>query len=273
MTAANQAPETTPIAAPVARVIAAYAHAGAAVPLLDFGPVRHIEGVDRPPHKQSSLELSSSGELTLQITTAGPSVHVVPPRVEVLLDDGSVVSSEDAYVCGARTACSQERVETITRVEMCEWRWFCSDTPVAWVGFLRGAYYDRASNLRVRGFGKESLASLRLEGNLAWNLTRASAGKRPGCVVVIDGADIDRAQLSDDFVALEFLFGTPLRLDMLVGVDDRNEPVAAVEVALGYRFGAHANREPPLPDARGPAWIALAFPAIVQALGHSPLCQ
>jgi len=139
---------------------------------------------------------------------------------------------------------------------------------VAWVGALHGVRIHHAYNLRVHGHGKRSFNSLRLEGNSAWHLTRKGAFGPNSCIVVVDTnlAPVDRADLWHDFAALEFLCGTPLRLDTLVGVDADNMPVAGYGASFGYRYRADADHAPPVPDERDAAWLAVAFPLVARAL-------
>jgi hypothetical protein len=111
---------------------------------------------------------------------------------------------------------------------------------------------------------KESYNSLRLEGNATWHLTRKGEFGSRTCLAIIDtkGVPVDRAKLWADFAALEFLFGTPLRLDLLVGV-------AAFGASFGYRYRPRMNRVPPLPEDLNAAWLAVAFPLVATALAKA----
>jgi hypothetical protein len=126
--------------------------------------------------------------------------------------------------------------------------------------------------LLINGHDYESYSSLRLEGNAAWHLVRKDAFGRRSQAVVIDtvGAPIEGSGLWHDFAALEFLLGSALRLDVLVGVDENNLPVAAYGPSFGYRYRSDANHDPPLPDEPDATWLALAFPLVAQALNDEP---
>ncbi|HVJ92668.1 MAG TPA: hypothetical protein VM580_22865, partial [Labilithrix sp.] len=155
-------------------------------------------------------------------------------------------------------------------IQLREWRWETSEKPVAWLGVLQGARTE-ASNLHIRARGRSSYNALRLSGNATWYLANSGALGKSTRLAIVDtqGVEVHRATLWQDFAALEFLFGTPLRLARLIGVNEASEPVAAYGTSFGYRYRADSSREPPLPDDRDHAWIAVAFPLLVKALAEA----
>jgi hypothetical protein len=268
-------PEVIALPKPLASVIALYRHGGARIPSLTFANVESLRGIEtrsgHPP--RGNVAIKETGHATLSLDG-----HYSdrPDGSETLLDvglsDGSVVASQHAYVAsqGASIVIGQSTT-LATEVELTEWQWSTGKEPVAWVGVLHGAQVRHARNLLVYGHGKRCFDSLRLEGNAAWHLTQKGAFGPRSCVAVIDtkGTPVERAELWHDFAALEFLFGAPLRLDTLIGVDSENHPVAAYGASFGYRYRSDANREPPLPDERDVAWMAVAFPLVARALSEA----
>jgi hypothetical protein len=249
-----------------------YAHGDAQIPTLHLAEVRQLRGITPTtrslPH--GNVTIRDSGQAILCLDG-----HFMEPQddseavIEVELADGSIITTKDAYVTHQETSLARGQPARLsTNLELTEWQRSTGAEPVAWIGFLRGAEARRACNLCIRGNGKRSYNSLRLDAHAAWHLVRKGVFGRRTYVAIIDtkGAPVDRAHLWNDFAALEFLFGTPLRLDVLVGVDEKNEAVAAYGASFGYRFLPDANHEPPLPDERDATWMAVAFPLVARAL-------
>jgi len=267
-------PPNIELPASLARLLSAYSHAGEKIPWLDFAAVKRVNGLEsKSGHAvRGAITIKDSGEALLSLDghfhereeTSGNAL-------EILLADGSVVTTTNAFLTreGTRIVVGDSATFT-SEFELNEWQWATGRKPVAWVGALRGVEFHWAYNLFVDGHGKTSSSSLRLGGNATWHLTRKGAFGQRSCVALIDtmGAPIGPQQLWHDFSALEFLFGTPLRLNLLIGVDENNEAVAAYGASFGYRFRQDASREPPLPDERDAAWIAIAFPLVARALDN-----
>ncbi len=255
----------TPIA--LAKLIAAYVHADARVPTLSLGRLsggtwgkRDLRGIE------GSLSLSDSGEMLLSI--AGHASVADHDAAILELSDSSQVTTPSPFVTRQGGAIAVGGPAGFsTDILLDDWEWRTGREPVAWVGILRGADF-KAYNLLVQSHGAMSAQSLRLQGHFAWHLVRKGVAGERTCVVIVAG-DLPsaRKRLWPDFAALEFLFGTPLRLDLLIGVNEANEPVAALGANCGYRFRPGASHEEPLPDDRDHAWMAVAFPRIVHALG------
>jgi hypothetical protein len=266
--------ETIQLPAALANVISMYAHGGSEVPTLKLASVQRVQCIESASGRapRGEVLVADSGQATLTLDG-----HFAErddssgTRFEVELSDGSIVTTKHAYVTSQRTSLSAGNpAKMTTELELTEWQWSTKAQPIAWVATLRGADFKQAYNLCIQGHGKRSFDSLRLEGNAAWHLTRKGAHGKRTCLVVLaaNEKEIGRARLWHDFAALEFLFGTPLRLDLLVGVNEKNEPVAAYGASFGYRFRPHANHEPPLPDDRAGAWMAVAFPLVVRELAN-----
>lgn len=259
------------LAAPLARILSAYAHGGAEVPALTFAPVANVTGLasrsGHPP--RGTLVALDSGDAVLSLDGyLKDRDDEAGTNVVIELADGSTVGCAHAYVTSQKTSIAKGQPPVLsTELQLTEWHWTTGEQPVAWVAVLRGADF-KSSNLHVKGHGRWSSNSLRLEGNAAWHLTRKGVAGKRTCLVILDahGLDMVRAQLWDDFAALEFLFGTTLRLDSLVGVNEKNEAVGAFGVSFGYRFRSDGDREPPLPEDRDKTWIAVAFPRLARAL-------
>ncbi len=268
-------PELIVLPKPLASIIALYAHA-TNIPSLSLAAVESLRGIE-----------SRSGQSTRGTITIKESGHALvsldgqydglfddsDSGLEARLSDGSVVTARHAHVTSRGTSIVVgQRAKLTTELQFTEWQWSTGKRPVAWVGALHGARVRRAYNLFVYGHGKRCFDSLRLEGNAIWHLTRKGAFGPRSCVVVLDTRTVavERAQLWHDFAALEFLLGTPLRLDTLVGVDADNQPVAAYGASFGYRYREDANHAPPLPDERDHAWLAVAFPLVARALAAAP---
>jgi hypothetical protein len=265
------------IAAPLASIVAQYAHRGARVPALKFASVADMPGFVPPPESAGwgGVQIADSGEAVLTLNTRRQeSAKPFAGPVAVPLIDNSTLSADDAHVTGRQMSMSiGNPVTETTELRLFEWHWSTGEKPVAWIALLKGAKFPHASNLHIRGPNDEhSHRSLRLQGNVTWHLVRDGiAGKRT-CVAVIDAGekDLDRNQLWDDFAALEFVFGTPLRMDTIIGVNAKNEPIAAFGVSFGYRFRPDASGEPPLPNDPSRSWIAVAFPLVARALAAAP---
>jgi hypothetical protein len=266
--------EPEPVQLPrwLAAIIAMYANANAQVPVFTITSVQEIRGIGAGPRfaLHGTVTVRESGEAVLSVDGRfDGQFGDAGTALEIFLSDGSVICAPHSLVTRRSTShVVGKRPKDTTEAMLREWRWSTSDQPLAWIGLLHGAEVRRSHNLFVHGHGRDTYDSVRLDGNSAWHLTRQGAFGRRTCVAIIDtkGAPIDRTELWQDFAALEFVFGTALRLDLLVGVNEKNDPVAAFGTSFGYRYRPDAPRDPPFPDEDDAAWIAGAFPLIVRAL-------
>ena len=253
---------------PLSDLIARYAHSAAEIPVVEFAAVTAIKGetwardslnAELTVGDAGEAKLSFEGRLNVLQDESGGSVQLE-------LADGSALKAE--YVRSWHSGTSWKKGESVvhgSRLELAEWQWSSGKPAVAWVAPLLGAK-PGASNLYVEGYGQRMLRSLRLDGNYAWHLLRSDSFGKNACLALVAGPDLTRDRLEDDFTALEFLFGGPLRLNTLIGIDAENTPVAAMGVSLGYRFGRAQADAPPVPEDRDAAWIAVAFPLVARAL-------
>ena len=263
----------------LAEAVAAYAHTDITVPVLAFAPLRRarrMSGSAEPRELSGSVVLAPAGEAVVSIDGRAGGLELregEPASFE--LSDGSRLTAPDPFVSGQGASLAVDRPSRFTtEMLLSEWRWSTGRPPVAWVGNLHGPSF-RASNILVQSHSRTSLQGLRVHGNAAWHLVRQGATGKRTCIVLVggDGADLFPEAVARDFCALEFLFGTALRLDLLVGVDETNAPVEAFGTSLGYRYREGSSQEPPVPDDRDNAWIAAAFPRIVATLGSGPLAS
>ncbi len=260
---------------PISKLLAAYAHGAAQLPHLALGSVKQLNntesGSETPLRGQVSVDESGRATVSLDGRFMARD-ESLGTGVELELDDGSKLATKHAYVTNEETSIQVgQAARFTTELELVEWEWSTASAPIAWVGILRGPDFTWSYNLLIDGHGKQSHDSLRLSGNVTWHLVRRETlGKRAYLVVVeMTGGSVKRDDLWRDFAALEFLCGTPLSLNTLIGVDEQNKAVAGYGASFGYRFRPNANREPPLPDEREAAWVATAFPLVARALGQS----
>jgi hypothetical protein len=124
----------------------------------------------------------------------------------------------------------------------------------------------RGVNLRVVEAGTGS-QGLRLCGKYGWYLLGASKDELTTVVLDTHGETLSNDTLSAEFTALEFALGSPLQLDLLVGVDANLKPVAAFGPELGFRPLAVALKRAPVPDGYfSECWTAALFPRLARAL-------
>ncbi|MDB4945840.1 MAG: uncharacterized protein JWP97_5374 [Labilithrix sp.] len=269
MTQHTEPRDAVRIPAGLAKIIVAYAHGGADLPKLEFSPLRRLKGFRGTPSDASCgvIAACEGGEAALRLS--GRFEEQDGDVLEAELIDGSTIRAEHVLVTNEQTSLSKHHPPKLTTdLQVTEWQWSTAEQPIAWVAALRGVHFGHAYNLAIKGHGRRSFKSLRLEGNAAWHLTHPGAFGEHSCVAIIDtsGVDLARGRLWHDFAALEFLFGTALRLDLLIGVNAKNEPVAAYGASFGYRYRSRPNREPPLPDDRNSTWLAVAFPLVARSL-------
>ena len=276
------------IARPLADVILRFGDGNTELPQLEFPPVRSIEGVESA---RGSVD-ESHGQALVSLADLHGDLYDRSP-IQVTLADSSILEAEhvasisnSGSVQAVDTSCQQYMVGHVTRLSLSRWRWTSNQKPVAWVGLLRGAKIHHHNwNLALGGRGYTSATSLRLRGNATWHLLSSKLYGEEHCIVVLDETGGHDEQLVADFLALEFLFGTPLRLELLVGVNSNNVPVAAIGTDLGCEFQTK-EAHPPIPfsemgdakwpnrtrrDGRNPNWMAIAFPLIARALGEKDL--
>lgn len=266
--------EMVSLSQPLANIVVYYAHADKSLPAVEFSSVVRTEGIrdlsDRP--LAGKVELAESGHaivtLENELIGLGEEDEGFGDELKIKLADGSIIRTVHFGAKSRHVSVSDGVSSVNSKLELVEWSWSSGNAPVAWVAQIHGLDFSRSYNLYIHGQGKQSLDSLRLEGNYNWHLVRKGAFGKRTCVAVVEGSGdrIDRDKLWHDFAALEFLFGTPLRLDLLVGINENYEAEAAYGASFGYRFRPDAAFEPPLPDVRGKCWISLAFPRVARGL-------
>ncbi len=276
MSASEPRPEVIELPKPLASILALYAHAHADIPSLSLAAVESLRGAASASGSgaRGAVTIKESGHALVSLEGHFRRLHEdSDDGIEALLADGSIVTARHAHVTTQGTSIKLgHAAELTTELQFTEWHWSTGKAAVAWVGALKGVRVRRAYNLFVYGHGARCFNSLRLQGNATWHLTRKGAFGPRSCVVVLETQDavVGREPLWHDFAALEFLLGTPLHLDTLIGVDADNQPVAAYGASFGYRYREDVSQAPPLPDERDHAWIAVAFPLLARALSGAP---
>jgi hypothetical protein len=270
---------------PLGSIVARYFHDSAPLPEFEFEEVSTIDGVGKV---RGEVE-TKDGELILVL----PGHHEYlysRGSLRVVLTDGTALETQNIAGVSSGTGALEfpdgERFQgLVTKLYARRWRWSSAQKPIAWVGLMRGADIKNFSaNLAVRNRRWEGVTSVRLRGHAAWHFLRTTDEK--SCLVVLDN-DVGCCEQSlyDDFLALEFLFGTPLKLGTLIGVSATNVPVAALGTDFGYRLQLGIEANPPVPyshmnfanDASRAeerldiCWMAAAMPKLVKAIAADNL--
>jgi hypothetical protein len=270
---------TIKIAPPVASLIGAYVLRGAGIPRLEFASVAKVGQLTSEcgTLQHGSLTAIEFGESVLKLEDVYlPLGKLANDHAGIDLADGSSVWAKWAFVARRNSSASVNGSSTrLTEIELNEWHWTTNEMPIAWVGILHGVRF-KSRNVLVRDAESDCLDSLRLQGNATWYLACKGAFGERTCLALITTTErsLREVCLESDFSALEFLIGGPLRLDLLVGVNERNEPVAAFGAGYGYRFRQQTLPKPPIPWDAQNAWLAVAFPKVVKALtdnGPNPI--
>jgi hypothetical protein len=276
---------------PLADIIVRYAASSRGMPSLALPSIASIEGL------ASVRGIVSEANGYLEVELEGRQTHLYRwPQIRIELTDSSVIESTSPRRVSHGKSLRKEDSESnryfyreTTTLKLDSWCWRSAKVPVAWVGLLRGvSLKHHNANLGVECEGYSSFTSIRLQGNATWHLLRSDADSEDEyCIVVVDKkAACDLQLIADDFMALEFLFGVPLRLELLVGVDSNHESVAAIGTDLGYRFHPRMKGHPPVPfsemggsdwperkdwNGHDPNWMAVAFPRLVRAIAADDL--
>lgn len=262
--------DETIISQPLATLIALYANDQAPLPDLNFE-------FARPIATAGSLDQADKHPIdgTIQLEGGRAVLSLQGQRVAetigcVCLSDGSKFLPGEAVLEETGRSWSAAGLLTTTKFHFVDWSWRSVQSPVAWVGILSGVRFGRVGNLVVQGRWGKKFRALRLGGYAQWHFVRNSSGGRDSVVVVlcIDGPISERL-LERDFLVLEFLFGRPLQMSTLVGLDANGRRVAAFGSCFGYRYREGVERAPVVPDTHQCAWMAAAFPLIVQALDQA----
>jgi hypothetical protein len=110
--------------------------------------------------------------------------------------------------------------------------------PKLWVGPIAGTSLGLGNLSVADNGGRVSGSHLRVDANYNWYLVR---GKDDRAWVVLDtgGSALDLDRVRNDFLALQLALGVPLRLDVLTGLDDAGNAIAA----RGLQFGGRPTRD------------------------------
>ncbi len=266
MTNSPEAP-TVKIPQPLANLIVEYAQEKAHVPQCAFPPITSVRGLASEfPNVRGTVEVTSTGNAQVTIDVFVPFGHKIEEGlVQFELEDVSNLFAQFAHVTGRYMS----RLDSHTDIRLTHWHWATDQVPIAWVGILHGVDFE-SSNLILRRGNNSSDNSMRLQGNAVWHLLRKGLFGKRTCLVVVttEAHDFQDSLIWDDLSALEFVFGAALRLDVLVGVNEFNMPVAAFGPSFGYRFRPETANYPPIPYDQEHAWIAVAFPRLVKVLAE-----
>ena len=261
-----------PLSPALTELLFTYNRDDATPPPLCFAEVVRVVGPngDYKPALHSALRFAATDELLLGLN--GHYEFEWSEQgfyVEVHLADGSSVVSHHASHRGFSGSWNADGSGgPVTTIALSYWHLSGPVEPIAWVGTLYGPSLWRRANLIFEdGPYLLSRNSLFLEGNARWVLTRDNFAGEQSCLAVIDSLPADNILdvLASDFSALQFLFGTRSFLGVLVGVNDRNEVVAAYGANLGVRPAPSRSACPPLPNDDN-TWNAVAFPLLAKAL-------
>jgi len=197
---------------------------------------------------------------------------------KLMLADDTTISAQFSFRESVQMSiqpAGPDPVRSVTRLCFNVWRWATNRTPHAWIGFLQNGYIRRGNAVFYRDQTQEgwSRCGQRFEGSYRWTLINTKNDEGTIVVVEADG-DLEQAKLFADFTALEFVLGTPIRLDLLVGVDEQLTPVAAYGPHLGFRPTDVRPKAAPVPDGLHPeedaAWVVPLFELLAIRLRDRP---
>lgn len=152
-----------------------------------------------------------------------------------------------------------------------------------WACILEGANFNRG-NLSIRRVSRRGSLkyqdskhkNLRLHGRHTWHVLDRSP-KRAVALFECPSPVLDREALSDDFVAMQFVFGGPCKMGFAVGLSQRGEVVAAMGLHFGFRpVKEGTGGDGPIVDRFDTVnrWIPVAFAALCKKMADdraSPL--
>jgi hypothetical protein len=172
----------------------------------------------------------------------------------IRLDDVSEVSAELTHM---------RRLGEGAEIHLYHWAWSGLQKPSVWLGQLRGElpqFGNLALVERGNGWVKSGRDGFRLDGRYLWHLVPGNLDPADHTAVLEPrGVAVNRHDLVNDILCMEFAFGGALRLDHIVGIDERRRPVAAISVGqLARPLGKHRA---PVPDyvGRADTWIPELF--------------
>lgn len=191
--------------------------------------------------------------------------------VRLQLQDGSEVVGRLGHCSGQSTRVNLEigQVEATGTIVLDDWSFTSAAAPCVWFGHLRGATYRRGNVFVQDGERSVDGQVLRLVGHFTWHLVK----RANGCDVLIEAASGQprSAELAADFEAMQFVFGRPLKLSTLAGIDDLGAVVAFLGLGFGYRptrGGAPPFTPAPGIDEPGDSWVSVLFPLAAKAIAQ-----
>ncbi len=165
------------------------------------------------------------------------------------LEDGSELQTRLCTWTGQSTSIrtNPPHASHTNTIELIDWDWQTLVTPNYWIGPLVGSKIDD-SNLTIHSGDSWSARHLRVEANYDVHIVVPEKGAH---VVVIDanGKSIDHDAMGNDFTALEFALGRPLRLDYLIGLDDDRRAVGVAGLQFGGRYTESSGTRCPVAGA------------------------
>jgi hypothetical protein len=158
---ASGGPAPVQLPAPLARLLATYAHGAAQVPILTFSEVQQLRRIESTSGHEVRGKVAIDDTGQVLVAVEGRFKEDDPTSgtpLEVRLSDGSIIATKHAYVAGHSGSIVLGNSATFTtEIELMEWRWSTSKSPLAWVATLDGAEIGRSSNLSISGYGKRKL--------------------------------------------------------------------------------------------------------------------
>ena len=266
-------PGAVSIAEPLASVLLAFALDDLPIPALvlpsctDFScESLRLEGIDGQLTVQGrSLALEVAQRLRPE------AARVLNEAAVLALADGSVLTSRlTHWLSGGTAILVGKSITHTTKFVLDDWTLSSNVPAVAWLGQLPGLRFaHRNVGLSIRGErNRFRFDGLRLQGNYTWYVHGGQRDDRPPLLVLDADGKVPTSQaLATDLTALTFVLGTPTRLDLLIGVDADNKPVAALGPGLGFREKAGTETHSPVPDRRdAKCWAPVLFPKVVAKL-------
>lgn len=200
----------------------------------------------------------------------------------ILLKDGTRLEAAFAYLASQHISLGTASGATVKLV-LYNWQTGDPTNAAVWASIVEGASFNRGNltvhRVRRRGpmqYHDSRHKNLRLNGRHTWHVLDRSP---KSAVALFESPNrvLDREALSDDFIAMQFVFGAPCKIGFTIGFSDRGDVVAAAGLHFGFRPVKEAQgADGPIPDRfdTRERWLPIAFTALSQKMAEenaSPL--
>ncbi len=185
------------------------------------------------------------------------------------LADGSVIESDQCFVESSGGTISKGLVRSDASFTSFAWHWYRpGPTPKVWVARAHGVVGRLSPNLGVKGQGRVGLF---LTGRYRYAVLMDCFNVAKACDVLIftDGTAPDHVAMIDDFLVLAFVLGTRIRVDHLMGMDERGVVVEVFGERIGDDAGHRVQPAPPTPMPlvpTEPTWVVPLFAKVSDAV-------